>query len=205
MLRSQTGNVIWLLIPLPIVNALNGTLHHEVAEVCAIIKGLLLEHRIAVRNFPDRCRKRKSRGSKRINLNKNSLRSCGTEESFKCDWGWCARGSDKIGYQSSPFEEGRQSTLYQMLQRMDRIEIEKAVLRYDNHGIRRQMLTISSAVSFELKIKSITLSATRLFDATSPYLFRFTTGFLSFNKTFDLLLLTIRWSRLDIFRCGSQN
>jgi hypothetical protein len=72
-------------------------------------------------------------------------------------------------------------------------------------GIRRQMLTISSAVCFELKIKSTTLPATPLFDATSPCLFHFATFFLSFDKTFDLLLLTFRWSRLDILRCGGQN
>lgn len=77
-------------------------------------------------------------------------------------------------------------------------------LRYDNHSsIRWQMLTISSAVSqYELKIKFAILSSTRLFDATSPYLFRFTTCFLIFHKSFDLLLLSLRWSRLDIFWCG---
>ena len=60
------------------------------------------------------------------------------------------------------------------------------------------MLTISSAVSFELIIKFATLSATRLFDTTSASLFHLTTCFFGFDKTFDLLLLNIRWSRLDI-------
>lgn len=46
------------------------------------VKILILEHKIVVRNPPDRFRKRKSRGGKRINLNKDSLRLCGTEESF---------------------------------------------------------------------------------------------------------------------------
>ena len=58
---------------------------------------------------------------------------------------------------------------------------------------------------FELIIKSATLSATRLFDATSPSLFHLTTCLLSFDKIFNLLLLTFRRSRLDTSWCGGQD
>ena len=70
----------------------------------------------------DRFRKRKSRDGKRINLDKDSHRLCGTEESFASDCSWYARGS-KIGYQSAPSEEVRQSTLYQILHRMNGLSL----------------------------------------------------------------------------------
>lgn len=52
---------------------------------------------------------------------------------------------------------------------------------------------------FKLEIKSATFPATSLFDITPPYLLHFPTCFFCFDKTFDLLLLAIRRSRLDIF------
>jgi len=81
----------------------------------------------------------------------------------------------------------------------------ESLLRYDDHCKRWQTLTVSWSFSFKLEIKSAILPATRLFGTTPPYLFHFTPLFFSFDKSFDLLLLAVRWSRLDISWCGGQN
>ena len=158
MLRSQAGIVIWLLIRLPIVN---GTLHEV---FCANVKILLIEHKIAVRNPLDRFRKRKSRGGQRRNLNRIALGYAAPKKAFQEWLKMRARGS-KIGYQSAPSVEVRQSTLYQILHRMNglslRLEPAHEQVKFDVTEERRYSCPRKRLMGRSLRMCVLALSSRR--------------------------------------------